>query len=338
MNEQQRLALDLLDRIIADCNTAPAELEDAAERPAERDDPDEPAAPAAAPAATTRTSRELLGLPWHEPHPGMAADVWDDWCEGWAWRPPLHFRDSMGLAMTSYIVPVLDKNGNRVPKRDQNGEIVRTKTGKIKYATTVIQQWGQSGVFAFTTGYTIYDRPADNWAEALKSGLRALTVHRGRAAQNAELRIHKYPEGLPADPYALELEVINRTEYPGKPTVVRKGQIIPGRKSKATVDQIRINYPRDPGYMYVVIQEVVDGKLQPVEGFTGTQDEFIRVLITGETPQTVPIGDWFELFVTPDFSPPKGWRPGHTPRASAIPDSKPAKQPAKQAADWLKLD
>lgn len=96
-----------------------------------------------------------------------------DWCHGWHFALPHCFADALGIRLTerSKTYYYLDEKGDRIPERDEHGNIKTTPKGKVIYKKRVERQriWTQATTFDFRAGYFFCDKVLDycSWGEAL---------------------------------------------------------------------------------------------------------------------------------------------------------------------------
>lgn len=222
---------------------------------------------------------QFLGLITLIPSQFQRVDEWPEtWCNYWAFPLSPAFADALDLKLRSSKKFALDENGKKIKVLDEHGNPLLDAEGKQVFRTIITRKYGQGNNFNFSypciiwndvMGYSGVWHPHPN--------LIGLSVIKSRPVVST-----------PAFSITLKKEdniknIIAEYDSQGKIChFVRKGEIPPGMKTKASSDLIRVITPRDPGLVEVLVYRYNEGKMRPAETFKTTQDDFVRFLIAGE--------------------------------------------------------
>ncbi|WP_285905717.1 hypothetical protein [Pseudodesulfovibrio pelocollis] len=152
-------------------------------------------------------------------------------------------------------------------------------TGRIALTNDPpVMRWTQGGDFCFDEGVVIYDSPLSDtpWSANLQEFVQCLQVKQSLPATSAHVVTESWNE-RPSD------LADRQAEWSAKGI---KTATIDHLHRKTPLFQLKAFIPRDPGQVrFLLLTTSADKtRLEHVETTWCTQDEFIRILITGEIP------------------------------------------------------
>lgn len=219
-------------------------------------------------------STDLLGTMCQNPPYSQLPDAWEGgFCAGW------HFavHRACATALDIMLTPRKDQETNR---------------------DTLV--WTQGSAFNFTAGYTVHTAPridGQPWSEMLAGNTSSLQVQDSLPAVPASVEIHSFFLSELQAPLDMEAEeeAANPNRYPHEWRLVRKSNSHKpkdpktGRPPSEEAWELRVSVPRNAGKVtYCHYVRSPDGTAMiPHHTKTCTQDDFVRLLITGEEPEAL---------------------------------------------------
>jgi hypothetical protein len=217
----------------------------------------------------TERSTDLLGARCNNPPHSLLPDKWDGgFCVGWYYAVPYSFANALDIMLTK-----------RTDKKTKKEFLI----------------WSQGSAFYFPTGYTVHTVPqriGQAWGEMLKTNESSLQVQESIPAVPAHIDITTFflsDLDAPLDKPAQE-QAANPFNYEFSWNAARKvnpkSEKDPKTDKKPLEDaeELRVFVPRNAGrltYCYYVRSSDGTGMI-PHHKASCTQDDFVRILITGE--------------------------------------------------------